>query len=227
VFVDYILLILVATIGTSLTVVGGFVASEKNWVRIFFLVLGPILLVVVIWQGIRQINSQSTADSAYLNLDRTLRDERRLSDMKVDSLFALLQGKVIIPQPPKPRPKPDNKPPAKQAAQNLNTTDSVSWVKVSHEDRVSTRADAPFAQELIIQVSNQTSPVRAVITCNEEVIDGDAIGVGAIVNYRKGVMSSNPKVFVLAYQFPPLSPRQPLSIEIWTKQKATCQAQLF
>jgi hypothetical protein len=220
---DYILLIVGAVIGMLLTVIAGFVATEKRWARALFLMLSPMLLATVVWQGVRQINSQSSADSAYMSLERISREERRQSDTKVDSLFALLQGKIVVTPPPR-RPEISG---SKPTSENLRTTDSVSWVKVTHEERPSARSDAPFAQELLLQVSNHVSPVRVVVTCNKDVVDGDVVEVGALVSYSKGVMANNPKVFVVGYQFPPLTPRRPLGIMVWTKQKATCQAQMF
>ena len=171
----------------------------------------------------RQINSQSSLDSAYMGLEQKMREERHFSDVKIDSLFALLQGKMIAPAQPQQPMHPISRP----LSENFRTNDSLSWVKVSHEDRPSTRADAPFAQELTIQVSNQVSPVRVVVTCNQDVVDGDAVNIGVVVGYSKGVMSNNHRVFVVGYQSPPLTPRQPLGIEVWTKQRATCQAQMF
>src|ERR1700726_1551370 len=92
--VDFLLLVIVTLLGVGLTVVGGFVASDKPWVRGCFLIGGPILVLCIVGQGLRQIRGQIASDGAYMNSVTERGKDRQRSDAKIDSLFALLQTKL-------------------------------------------------------------------------------------------------------------------------------------
>lgn len=225
--VDVSLLVFISSLTVGLTVWGGYLSTSHPVARAGFIIAGMILTVLVIVQGIRQINSQSASDNSLMTMQQRIREERHLSDAKIDGLFALLKpqplGTGAMPNPVKPRVAPRPSQPEEQTG----VTASASWVRVSHQDRPSTRADAPFAQELIVQVSKEVSPVRLAITCDQNIVDGKHLNGGAFTMYSIGVLTDNPRVFVLGYQTPPLTPAAPLDIEIWTKEKAKCEVQMF
>ncbi len=65
--VDFVLLIIITLLGVGLTVVGGFVTSNKSWVRACYLIGGPILILCIIGQGMRQIKIQIASDAAFMD----------------------------------------------------------------------------------------------------------------------------------------------------------------
>ena len=63
---DLALLTVIALFTVGLTVLGGFVTSDDLSVQLAFLIGGPILFILLIFQGYRQIDAQQRSDFAFI-----------------------------------------------------------------------------------------------------------------------------------------------------------------
>lgn len=234
-FLDYALLILVSLIGVGLTVVGGFVASEKPWVRIMFLVGGPLLVICIIWQGVRQIGGQSTADAAFMDEVRARKEERRLSDSKIDGLYALLQPRVKeLPAPPliASTGKPPKTSTSVQQTQPTSPKPllppNAGTLSITQSSKISTRADAPYETEVVVQTSVTFQSLKFAMACDGPLVDAHPTigGAGGMVQMvvSSGILTEHPNVFVYSYgsSTPPFSPSNPLIIDVWSKDPVKC-----
>lgn len=225
---DYILLIAVALLGVGLTVVGGVVASAKQWARLCFLLGGPLLVVGVIWQGIRQISAQSAGDSAFMAEVNARKEDRRLSDAKTDSLFALIQP-VVLPSLSPPASKPS--PPRRQHSgvpKGPLFPPANSTLSVSQSDKVSTRKDAPYEIEVVVQTSATFQSLKFAMQCDKPLADAQPMIGGASGTLQmmvsSGILKEHTNVFVYSYgsSVPPFGPPNPLIIDVWSKEPVKC-----
>lgn len=222
--VDLALVIIVAILGVGLTVVGGFVASDKLWVRLCFLIGGPLLIGCVIWQGIRQLNAQSASDNAFMARENENRKDRERSDLKIDALYALLQP--TRPVTPSIRPIPGGKPVKEPQKPSLPPNNGK--LKISQTPKTSTRADAPYETEVVIQTTDIFPSLKMLVQCDGPVVDaqpsiGGTMGtVQMMISF--GVLRDHPNVIAYSYgsSTPPFGPANPVVINVWSKAPITC-----
>jgi hypothetical protein len=232
--VDFALLIIVALLGVGLTVVGGVVTSSRLGVRLCFLIGGPLLVICTIWQGTRQISAQRTSDEGFMHVVQESGKERQRSDAKIDALYALLRPELKetipiphgSPRPPENTPKPTPKSETPASPQQLLPPNNAKVSIVSQTPKTSTRADADYETELVVQTTETFTSLKMAVECDKPLVYGAAyLPRGSVqMMISSGVLTEHPNVFVYSYgsSTPPFSPSDPLIIDVWTKEPVTC-----
>jgi hypothetical protein len=234
--VDFVLLVIVTLLGVGLTVVGGVVASEKLWVRLCFVIGGPILVIGIISQGVRQIQAQRNSDNAYMRAVQDSKDDRQRSDTKIDALYALLEPRLNEPPPVAPgrlySKKPTQQPPA--APEQPVLPPNSAQLRISQTSKSSTRPDAPYQTEVVIQTTASFPSLKLLLQCDEPIVDVHPSigGTGGLVQMMVsfGVLKDHPNVVAYSYDSstPPFGPANPVVIDVWSKNPAKCsQAATF
>jgi hypothetical protein len=231
VIVDFILVVIVALLGVGLTVVGGIVASDKPWVRACFLIGGPFLVICVICQGIRQMTAQSASDAAFMNVAQENGKERQRSDAKIDGLYALLlSGRREAPSlPSKSAPTGTPKDSPTKGTQQPSLPPNSEKLTISQTSKISTRADAPYETEIVIQTTDSFPSLKMLVQCDKPIVDaqpsiGGTMGTAQMmVSY--GLLKDHPNVIAYSYgsSVPPFSPANPIVIDAWSKEPMTCK----
>jgi hypothetical protein len=225
VLVDIILLVLFTLVTVGFTVLGVYLATEHPQARKLFIAMGIILLIVMITQGIRQILSLSSADDAYMSIRRDMEGERRSYDQKIDGLFALLQPRIGGPSPLRK--------PVHQSTQASILPPSNGKLTVSQTSKPSTREDAPFAAEVVVQTTQTFPSLKFLLQCDKPLVDAHPrLGNGGMVQMmvRSGLAQGHPNIVVYSYgsSVTPFGPANPLVIEVWSKESVICnQAATF
>lgn len=216
--VDFALLIIVSLLGVGLTVVGGFVASDKKWVRVCFLIGGPLLVIGTISQGFRQIKGQIDSDNEFMHLAEENSKDRQRSNAKIDSLFALLQ-----PQAKKTPAVPPKKP-AESAPKELLPS-NYAKLTIAQTPKTSTRADAPYETEVVIQTNGSFPTLKLAIQCDKPITDGDGYVTGEMMSAgSQFVLRDHPNIYFFSYSSsaPSFDPAHPVVIDLWSKEPLTC-----
>lgn len=91
----------------------------------------------------------------------------------------------------------------------------------------SNRADASHAVELTIHTSSAVSPVRMIVECDHELVDGEHLNTGTFRTYYAGLMKENPRAYVIRYDFPAFTPTTPIRIKLWSREPVVCAAHNF
>jgi hypothetical protein len=223
--VDFILLVLTAVCSVGLTVVGGVVSSDKKWARLSFFIGGPVLVLLSIAQGWRQISAQQASDDAFMASKAELQKERNRSDAKIDGLFALL--KTQTKEQPSETAKDHRS--AQTPTQKGILPAGNGTLSISQTDKPSTRADAPYHIEVVIQTIENFQSLKLALECDQPIVDAGAQIGGATGSVQFmtsfGILAEHPNVYVYSYgsSVPPFGPANPLIIEIWSKTRITCK----
>jgi hypothetical protein len=239
--VDFALLVIVTVLGVGLTVVGGFVASDRLWVRLCFFVGGPILLIGIISQGVRQIITQGSSDAAFMKAVQENGKERQRSDTKIDALYTLLQPEIREPPPAVPKVPRTGKAPGTQERQQPPTIPeqpslppNSANLAISQTPKISTRSDAPYETEVVIQTTTSFPSLKMLVQCDKQLvyaqpsIGGTAGTVQMMVSF--GVLKDHPNIFSYSYgsSTPPFGPANPVVVDVWSRDPVTCnQAATF
>src|SRR6266853_591190 len=163
--VDIVLLVLFTLVTVGFTVLGVYLATERPKARKLFIAMGAILLIVMITQGIRQILSLSSADDAYMSIRRAMEEEKRSYDRKIDGLFVLLQPRIGEPSPPRQPPQLPKAEPKSQSTQAPILPPSNGKLTMSQTSKPSTREDAPFALEVVVQTTQTFPSLKFLMQC--------------------------------------------------------------
>lgn len=240
-FVDIVLLIAAAVMTVGFAVLGVYLATDHPTARKAFIVVGTLLLAVTITQGVRQILSQSSSDETFMKIQDELSKVQRAYDQKVDGLFALLQTNTAHAAPPPKLVRPTHA--TGGTAPNVSTAQaqqpqpqlppSKGTLTVTQSSKPSTRADAPYETEVVVQTSQTFTSLKFAMQCDKPIIEGHPmVGSGGMVqmNVRTGILKDHPNVFVYSYgsSVPPFDPANPLVIDVWSKEPVICnQAATF
>jgi hypothetical protein len=230
--VNLVLLVAIAVMTVGLTVLGGYMSTSYPKARAAFVIVGPLLTVLIIAQGVRQLSAQSSADDAYMKLMQQNRDDRHRSDTKIDSLFALLLPKVspgpvsslrtkAIPTPSiQQQAKPEREvPPPPSAPQQAK-------LSIAQKPQTSSREDAPYKTEVVVQTTTEFPSLKLLVQCDKPLVEANphlASG-GVLMMTSQGVVRDHPKVFIFTYgsAAPPFGPGNPLIVDVWSKELVRC-----
>lgn len=206
-------------------------ASESLSARLTFLIGGPILFILLVAQGYRQIDAQQKADAAFMQSRDDIRDERAQNDAKVDELYALLEPRMA-PLPEKSKPStPSQKPASAPPKSQPPLPPANGALTVSQSSKISTRPDAPYETEIVIQTTVAFPELKFALQCDQDLVYGNAsTGGGVSMMVRSGVLKDRPNVFIYSYgsSVPPFDPAHPLVVDVWSKEPVTCnQAATF
>jgi hypothetical protein len=214
--VDFALLVVVSILSVGLVVVGGFVSTDKGWTRACFLIGGPILVLCIIGQGIRQILAQIASDDTYMSIVKENERERQRSDTKIDGLFALLQANT------KETPTTSDANPKLPSPSLLPPNNGT--LTITQSSKVSTRPDAPYETDVVVQTSTTMPTLKMAIQCDKELVSG-ALNMNVVdIMESSGVLKDHPNIFIYSYSSSmlPFGPSNPVIVDLWSKKPITC-----
>jgi hypothetical protein len=226
-------MVVVAAFSTWMAIYGGHLAADRWWRKGLFWVPGVLCFVATVYLAVRTDRDNTDKNNAIMSSQKELQQQQQKSDQKIDIIFNLLQPSLSAThQKFQPMVKPVAAPNPSDHQGGLPqvnpaTTAEASWVRVSRTERVSTRADAPYATELVVQTSKEISPVRMIVQCDQDIVAGQHLNGGAFMMYSVGVAQGNPKAFILRYDFPSFTPSSPIDIELWSRSPSKCDVQMF
>jgi len=119
--------------------------------------------------------------------------------------------KVEVTNNPTP-PANDNPPPI-----------HVAHLTLTQKPDVSTRADAPYKANLVIQSDIEMTTVRLVITCDGDLVAASG-GFSGMSMGGSGLLRGHPNMAGMQYSgiTPPFGPSSPGTMTIWAKSRVTC-----
>lgn len=133
-----------------------------------------------------------------------------------------------------PRPQPSTVPVAPQttaeyfgSVPHLDLPRSNGIVSVvSQIPETSTRADAPYEIQVVIQTSVVWSTLKLAIECNGDLVGGSATmsSGGATMMSLSSLAKGHPNIFIYEYgsAIPPFGPADPLEINLWSEKAVSC-----
>jgi hypothetical protein len=100
---------------------------------------------------------------------------------------------------------------------------------ISQTSKTSTRADAPYETEIVIQTTESFPTLKMLVQCDKPLLDvqpsiGGTTGtVQMMVGF--GILKEHPSVIAYSYgsSTPPFSPANPVVIDVWSKEPVTCK----
>jgi hypothetical protein len=111
--------------------------------------------------------------------------------------------------------------------ETLGFSVSLNVLSVNRTEVESNRVDAPHAVQLTIHTTNGLSPVRMIVECDHELVDGEHLNTGTFRTYYAGLMKENPRAYVIRYDFPAFTPTTPIRIKLWSREPVVCAAHNF
>jgi len=193
-----------------------------------FIAAALITIVLVGLATYRQgISSRESSDAVML-MGRKLTDLQTITNHKLDTLYALLETRLDLSPPTSkipakaPQVKPQTPPPT--------TLPATATLTISQSPKVSSRADAEYETEVVVQTTTEILSVKLLVQCNKDLVavTSDTSMVAFMV--REGILRDHPNVFLFSYASaqPPFGPAHPLVFDVWSKEPITCnQAATF
>lgn len=132
-------------------------------------------------------------------------------------------------QPAKPKPRVSIPPPTQPELPPVSSPSPQSGyaeLSVSQQMQKSTRPDAPYKFEVVVQTTQVMPSLKMILACDQPIVDGDAHISGGMLTMMTGhgVVNSNRNLFAYFYgsATPPFGPANPLIFDLWTAAPTTC-----
>jgi hypothetical protein len=108
------------------------------------------------------------------------------------------------------------------ASQSSAVTNGV--LTISQTDKISTRSDAPYEIEVVIQSTVEFPELKLTFQCDKKLVNVEPMTVGVFMMQQFGILQGHPNVYFEGYASatPPFGPANPLIFEVWTKEPAIC-----
>jgi len=153
-------------------------------------------------------------------------------DQKKQQLIAEQKPPESSPEPKK-KPKPSTLTSKPESANPQTGPSEIPHPPVNHatltitqKPDVSTRADAPYMTDVIVQTTAEFPTLKIVLQCNKPLIDGNAtVGSGGVLMMTSvGVVKDHPNLVFFTYQSaaPPFGPANPITFRLWSKETIKC-----
>jgi len=167
-----------------------------------------------LWSGVRQKHELGSQINQLVNaaVTQASKDDLRMFGDRMDAGFdrvvkainLLSKGRVVRPEETHPKPPALLPPP-----EHIRYTESRA---------PSTIAGSPYGLQAIIQTDATIQPVSIGITCDGEIYDAKAFvaGIGVMMSVAEG-FSRDRKTFLLRFQYPPITPANPLVVTLFSK----------
>jgi hypothetical protein len=136
-----------------------------------------------------------------------------------------------LPTAPKKK-QPNSKPQQQQTAPDASTqtpsgpSPQQTRLTISQKPEVSSRQDAPYKTEVVVQTTTEFPSLKMVIQCDKPLLDGSAgVGSGGVIMITsQGVVKDHPNLFLFTYQsaMPPFGPASPIVFNLWSKEPIKC-----
>jgi len=105
----------------------------------------------------------------------------------------------------------------------------LAHLSATQSEKISTRLDAPFETEVIIQTDKTFPALKLLMQCDKPLLDAHATisQTSGMVQMMvsSGIVRDHPNVVVYSYgsSTPPFGPANPLIIDVWSKKSVTCK----
>jgi hypothetical protein len=111
----------------------------------------------------------------------------------------------------------------------LSYREDRATLAVVQNERTSTRSDAPFETQVVVQTNKEFPSLNLIIQCDKEIMDSklNTNGTRAAMNVREGKVANNVFVYSYGMQSPPFGPANPIVVDLWSKEKLVCSAATF
>ncbi|MGB8786042.1 MAG: hypothetical protein WA755_16690 [Candidatus Acidiferrales bacterium] len=127
------------------------------------------------------------------------------------------------PQPQKPNPPAELNPTPKRG----NPRPPSSLFTVVRSEKYSTRVDAPYETEFVVQTPTVFSALNMTMTCDKPLVDFKIHfpSGGVQMTVRWGIVREHPNVLFYSYGFasPPFGPDNPLIVDVWSMEPINCE----
>lgn len=122
------------------------------------------------------------------------------------------------------------KSPVRVEVTNPNTSNAVpsavrsGVLTISQTNKISTRSDAPYEVEVVIQSTVDFPSLKLAFRCDKEIVAAVRTNGGALMITRDGIAQGHPDTFLFQYESaaPQFGPANPQIFDVWTKEPATC-----
>ncbi len=205
-----------------------------------FVLAGLFTIALVGIATYRQAKSQQDSTDAFMQGQRELKAQQQASDRKIDAVWALLtvnpmntepatpEGKSAPKKPTSPTPPPSadkeapSTPPSTKPPITLPPSPGI--LTISQAPKISTRADAPYETEVIVQTTKEFPSLKLAIQCNKDLVYGVVVFGGIRMMTRWGVLKDNPNIFFFSYEsaVPQFGPAHPIVVDLWSREPIVC-----
>jgi hypothetical protein len=178
---------------------------------------------IIISQG--QILSAEKSNSASLS---TLMGMLVAKDSPAAPVLKSTQSLKISPTPV-PRtskegpkvPSPNQGPPPTKESLLPPSSEVLSISQVS---KVSTRANAPFEIEVVVQKKVAMPTLKMAIECDKPLIDARLLFGGVRMMTQEGIVKDHPNIFIFSYESatPMFDQSHAVVVDFWAKEFPTC-----
>jgi hypothetical protein len=216
------------------------------WGSIF---LGVLFSGLVWWQQIRS-TKQAKTDRSKAILETAEKVAKRIKaedapiirqqNDKIDALQAALdsQGKDVKQIGNSPfingkspvKVEVTNPPLASNTSQATPQSTRNGVLTISQNNKISTRTDAPYETEVVIQTTVAFPSLKLAFVCDKDIVNVHDDVRGATFMRREGIVPEHPNVYFYSYgsATPQFDPGNPLVFDIWSKEPIVCsQVQTF
>lgn len=183
-----VLIILIAIIAASQTVLGGLMSSSKTWHRVFFVSTGVLLIVLTVTQGVISNRDQNALQEQIQALAK--------ATIETNQGVKELLGKPTVPQP--------------------NTIPHPSHIRVTQRNVRPSTPDAPYELQVIIETEVLMNNAGFSIECDGPIVDGRFFVTGQPVMMNVRTTKAN-STFAFSFGYPPFTPQSPIVVTLVSK----------